>query len=139
MKADGFSFGQVTQTSSGSNSANQVGANEFKNVTAASEPVTVNQFFQAIRESLPEPVAQQIASEVVAPIEQLATSPPIEPGTLEEQHGRATLMERLKPYGPRIVKAVAIFGEGALNALASSNPIIAGVLALCRASASQSI
>lgn len=44
----------------------------------------------------------------------------------------AALYAKLGPVLPAVARGLATFGDAALTAVASSNPIVAGVLALCR-------
>jgi hypothetical protein len=85
--------------------------------------------------ALPEDVAEDLQEAVIQPLVALASLPVAEQTTPDVAERADALLLRLSPWLPNISKAVAVFGEAALTALASSNPIIAGLVALCKTNA----
>ncbi len=68
---------------------------------------------------------------MLRPLQTLAELPEVEmkkPDTMERAQ---SLLNRLVPYAPQIGKGLAVFGSAALSSLASRNPIISGILAVC--------
>lgn len=102
---------------------------------------TVPQVFGEIRKSLSDiSVSESVVDQeqaddfeldVMRPLQTLAELPEPElqkPDTIEQAQ---SLINRLIPFAPQIGKGLAVFGSAALSALASRNPIISGVLAVC--------
>ncbi len=123
----------------------------------SSEPVTVKEIVKVINESpdMPEEVTKDImpvidglsqlpAEEQEAIVQCSAEIPPV---IQVAGHGGkdaakklhinkhfkkwSDLIMKLKPHAGLIWKNVATFGEASLKALASTNPIVSGVLAVC--------
>lgn len=118
----------------------QVGNNNSQAITqniGATEP-SVPTVFKAIEESLPDDVAEDVAESVLRPLQTMAELPAEEQKTPDIQERAQSLISRLVPYAPQIGKSLAVFGEAALTAIASSNPIIAGMLAICKATSKTS-
>jgi hypothetical protein len=128
-----FTFGNIQQTASGQGAVNQIG-NNTATVTNHSGDVlpTPEKVFEAIEEAIPETEAPAIQEEVVEPLRAMACMPAVEQEKPENKSRALELCNRLIPYAPQIGKSLAVFGEAALSALASSNPVIAGVLAICK-------
>lgn len=81
--------------------------------------ITFEQFIQAIKEQLPVEQLEQVQSEVLDPLCDIAAEP--EP---DSEQDRVTLkarimaiVEKLEPYTPYIRKTIAAFAEGALLAV----------------------
>jgi hypothetical protein len=81
--------------------------------------VDVSAFFDKLREALPE----NVSSELITPLASEAIRVPLHDA--ERSNG---LLAKITPYGPAIQKALLAFGSGALESLASSNPIVRGTL-----------
>lgn len=115
----------------------QVGNNNNQTITqtiGGAEP-SVPAVFEAIEKSLPDDVAEDVAESVLRPLQTMAELPAAEQKTPDIQERAQSLISRLVPYAPQIAKSVSIFGSAALTAFASSNPIVAGLLAICKATA----
>lgn len=115
------------------NQGKQVSATQ---TNSSAEKVTANRVFDAVAESLaelPEAGREEFEAQVIEPLRLMANLPIAqqqEPSTLEKAQA---LFERLSPFAPTINKAVLAFGEASLTALASSNPIVSGLLATVKA------
>lgn len=112
----------------------QVGNNNTQTITQniGDQTPTVEQVFKTIAESLPEEVAEEMQSAVIKPLEELAKLPAEEQASEEVKERAEPLYQRLVPYAPQIGNGLLAFGEAALSAFASSNPIVAGLLAVCK-------
>lgn len=105
----------------------QVGDNNTQTITQTlGDEITLEQVFDAVAKDLPE----EVVEDTIDPLENLAKMPADEQEATKPKW--SNLVERLTPYAPAIIKNVSVFGEAALAAIASSNPVIAGVLALCK-------
>lgn len=93
---------------------------------------SVDQVFDAVAESLPEEVADEMKAGVIEPLQKLAALAPEEQKSEDVKEQAEPLYQRLVPYAPQITKGLLTFGEAALTSLASSNPIVAGLLAVCK-------
>ena len=123
----------------------QIGDNNRQDITQnnGSQVPTVPEVFQAIGKSLADiPIEAAADADVSSEIqEQVATLQtmaelPAEQQELPEQKATwSNLIQRLVPYAPQIGKGLAVFGQAALESLALRNPVVAGVLAVCRANA----
>lgn len=91
---------------------------------------TVPQVFEAMAKELPA----EVVEDTVEPIRNLAALPIADQEASKPKW--TNLVERLIPYAPQIAKGIAVFGEAALGALASRNPVVAGVLAICKLNSS---
>jgi hypothetical protein len=126
----------------------QIGDNNHQKITQTNgdQVPTVPQVFGEIRKSLGTTLAEavdqsQVTTEeqaddfeeqVVMPLQTLAELPEAEqkkPDTMEQA---TSLLNRLVPYAPGLGKGLAVFGSAALASLAGSNPIISGILAVCK-------
>lgn len=112
----------------------QVGDNNTQTITQniGDQLPTVEQVFKTIGDSLPEEVSEEIQESVLSPLQTLAAMPPEEQASEEVKERAAPLYQRLVPYAPQIGSGLLAFGEAALSALATSNPIVAGLLAVCK-------
>ena len=86
----------------------------------------------AVFDEIAKVVPPEVVEDTVEPLRALACMPLSEQQTEPIKAKAANLLERLLPYAPAIGKGLAVFGEAALTAFASSNPVIAGVVALCK-------
>ena len=149
-----FNFGGVQQTASGDGAVNQVGNNiATTTVNKGDSLPTVPQVFGEIRKALnpqltndpaqDESPAEQPAVEaneqaddvdeqILRPLQTMAELPEAELKKAETIEQAQSLLNRLAPFAPQIAKGLAVFGQAALTALASSNPIISGILAVCK-------
>lgn len=103
------------------------------------EQVTVPQVFDAVKSSLPQldaaaddATAGEIEEAVIRPLQTMAELPQEEIKKPETMERAQSLINQLVPFAPQIAKGLAVFGSAALSALASRNPIIAGILAVCK-------
>ncbi len=113
----------------------QVGDNNTQNITQhVADELRPEAVFEAVAEQLPP----EVVEDTVEPLKAMACMPldQIEQPAIKAK--AANLVERLMPYAPQIAKGVVAFTEAALTALASRNPIVAGVLAVCRSAKSES-
>ena len=92
----------------------------------------------AVFEAVAAEVPPEVAEDTVAPLQAMACMSVLEMETPENKSKAANLLERLVPFAPQIAKGLMTFGEAALSSLATRNPIIAGVVAVCRSSKEQS-
>jgi hypothetical protein len=132
----------------------QIGDNNQQTITQTNgnQVPTIPQVFGEIRKSLTttmsdavnqsqvttEEQADDFEEQVVMPLQTLAELPEAEqkkPSTMEQA---ASLLNRLVPYAPAIGKGLAVFGSAALASLAGSNPIISGILAVCKLASAES-
>jgi len=130
-----FNFGEIKQEASGAGSVNQVG-NNTATTSVGNLPVpTIPQVFDAMESALSEIKSdegnEEINQSVLMPLQSLAELPTSQhtPDVMEQAQ---SLINRLVPYAPSIGKGLAVFGQAALSSLASSNPIMAGILAVCK-------
>lgn len=120
-----------------------VGGQTFGGIEAPTVPQVFGELRKAIQlpDSLadsqsPDAVASSeqaddLEEQVVMPLQTLAELPEEElkkPSTIEQAQ---LLLNQLVPFAPKIGKGLAVFGSAALSALASRNPIISGILAVC--------
>lgn len=135
-----FNFGNIQQTASGDGSVNQIGNNTATTTVNKGDGVpTVPEVFGAIEKALPaieatadDDSAEEIQEAVLRPLQTFAELPAEEQKEPEKWEQAQSLISRLVPYAPAIGKGLAVFGEAALSALASRNPIVAGILAVCK-------
>lgn len=85
--------------------------------------------FEAVAKELPP----EVVEDTVEPLQAMACMPIADLEQPEAKEKASNLLERLTPYSSQISKGLLAFGEASLTALASSNPIIAGLIALCKA------
>jgi len=76
--------------------------------------------------------AEDVDQQILRPLQTLAELPPEEQKQPDRMEQAASLINRLVPYAPQIGKGLAVFGTAALASLAGSNPIISGILAVCK-------
>lgn len=133
----------------------QIGDNNQQTITQTNgdQVPTIPQVFDAIRKALPEvnhvstdsegmqasdDSAEEVTEQILRPLQTLAELPEAEqkkPDTIEQA---TALLNRLVPYAPAIGKGLAVFGGAALASLAGSNPIISGILAVCKMASDES-
>jgi hypothetical protein len=94
--------------------------------------LTAMKFFEAIEtetRKLPE-----VQSQAIEPLKELATAGQSTESVTTSVQGSTfqKYLDRLRPHAALITKCIAAFGEASLTALASSNPIVAGVLAVAK-------
>lgn len=90
-------------------------------------------FFTVLTDCVPP----EVAKDVLEPLQTLAALPPEELATPAVMSRASVLCERLTPYAKAIAKGLGVFGAAALSSWASSNPVIAGVTALCKVASDQ--
>ena len=78
------------------------------------------------------PMPADLIPGVMEPLQDLAALPPDQQATTENKAKAESLWARLKPYAPKIAKAMLAFGSASLTALASTHPAMAGLLAVCK-------
>ena len=106
----------------------QVGDNNTQHVVqhnGQSSP-TVEQVVEKINEAIPESEPEDLKQK----IQHFASL------SLEEQKADSSqlqsIISRIEPYAPHIGKSLAVFGEAALTTLGATNPLLAGIIAVCR-------
>lgn len=116
---------------------NQVQTNNFGH-----QLPTVERVLQAVAESLPEEVRQELVAEVIEPLQAeanlLSAMPPE-----EAEEKKPTVVERvmalcgkLAPYAPMVQKSLVAFGEASLSAIAPpAGWIVGAILAAVKAAA----
>lgn len=95
--------------------------------------LTAEKFFAAVKEELsqlPEADRQVVHQEAVEPLERLAVCDSPDLHKSVEQSTFQKYLDFLRPHAALIVRCTAAFGEAALTALVSKNPIVAGVVAI---------
>lgn len=133
MSGSTFNFGSIQQTASGAGSVNQIGENTATTHNGNSVQVpTLAELFSAIAKAIPGDEGCDVNESIITPIQKLAELPPIEQVAVDTQEQAQSFYSRLKPYAPALFKGVAVFSEAALTSLASSNPIVAGLLAVIK-------
>ncbi len=80
-------------------------------------------------EELPEPERVEIKAELQA----LAAMPIVQQNEPTNLERIAAICDKLSPWGPKIRKGLLAFGEASLKALASTNPVVSGLVAMCQA------
>ena len=95
---------------------------------AADESVSLDRFVQTVAE-------KEVAPELAAPLQQFAALPVAEQEKAIAAKSPAWLAiaDAAVKNRDKILKSLAIFGSAALKSLAGTNPIVAGVLAVCEA------
>lgn len=111
----------------------QIGDGNTQHVTQHNEEaVTIPQVFAAIANAIDADDRDEFVESVVDPLRVMAEMPEEQvekdPSIMEQA---TSLISRLSPFAPAIGNALAAFGRGALSAIASSNPIVAGILEVC--------
>lgn len=154
-----FNFGGVQQTASGDGAVNQVGNNTATTTVNKGDSLpTVPQVFGEIRKAInpqlsSDPAqdespadlsaveaneqADDVDEQILRPLQTMAELPEAELKKPETMEQAQSLLNRLVPYAPQVGKGLAVFGQAALTALASSNPIISGILAVCKMGAAE--
>jgi hypothetical protein len=111
--------------------------NQGQNVSAVQNgrgtdmPPAVMDVFEAVKQAIPEESREEIVESVIEPLREMANSEDVnDEGVLE----RATsLASRLAPFSEHIGRALLGFGEGAIQALTTTNPILRGILSAIQA------
>lgn len=88
--------------------------------------------FDAIEKSLPAADVDNLIEEVIDPLEAKANLP-VKEQTEAVKAEAQTLIDRLMPYAPTITETLVTLGEAGLSALATTNPIVAMLVASLRA------
>lgn len=120
--------GQIGQQNIG-----QSGGEATANVEIGGAAVTPREVFRALEDAIPEAEREAMVDEVIEPLRTMAELPPEEQEKPEQKEKAAGFIARLMPYAPAAQAAVLAFGEGALSALVSSNPVVRGVLEAIKA------
>lgn len=110
----------------------EIAGDQVQNNNYGAMVPTVDEVFSAIEKDLPEEEAGELKAAVLQPLMTLAQLSPKEQASEDVKEQAEPLYARLVPYVPQIAKGLATFGEAALTAVASSNPIVAGLLAVCK-------
>jgi hypothetical protein len=132
MSDSGFTFNNNV-TGNGANIAQGQTVSQTVTQNFGREVPEPKEVFEAIAAELPPDVAE----DTVEPLQTFATMPIVQMEAPEAKSKWSNLLERLVPFAPAIGKGLATFGAAALESLASRNPIVAGVLALCKANSPQ--
>lgn len=113
---DSMSF-SATTNSGQINQGKDFTANQ--NSTTTTGPIDLSDFFDRLREVLPE----NVSSELITPLASEAVRVP-----MHDSERADSLLTKILPYAPALKTALLAFGSGALEALASTNPIVRGTL-----------
>lgn len=128
----GNSFSFNTTVNGGNpqiNMGQTVNATQTNNYGKA-EP-TVEAVLTEVEKALPEETAGEVMPEL-----RTFASLPVEEVEKEEPKTRMeAILNTITEWTPAIRKNLMLFGAGALEALASTNPIINGILKVCQANA----
>lgn len=126
--SNGPVFNVNNQGQIGQQNIGQSGGEAKADIHFGASQVTLDEFFGAIGESVPA----EYATDVVEPLKALAAMPAEEQEKPEAKSKATQLMAKLTPYAPAFGKAVLAFGEASLTALATSNPVVSGILAVVK-------
>lgn len=124
----------------------QIGDNNRQDISQnnGGQVPTIPEVFGAVSKSLADipieaaadsDIASEIQEQVVRPLQTMAEMPADQQEQPEHKATWSNLLQRLVPYAPQIGKGLAVFGAAALESLANRNPVVAGVVAVCRANA----
>lgn len=129
-----ISIGSVT---GGQNNIGKTDIAGDQNQTNYSSPVpTVSAVFAAVKESLkelPEADRDVFEEQVIQPLQAMANLPIAQQQEPTAMETAEALLARVKPFAGVIGKGLLAFGEASLTALASGNPIVAGLIATTKA------
>lgn len=111
--------------------------NQGQNVTASQnnssdKPPTVVEVIEKVAEVLPTELATDWKSQV----QTLAAMPIAQQQEPEQQSAILAICDQIKPHAGEVWKNLAIFGATALETLATRNPVIAGIVEVCKANSS---
>lgn len=107
---------------------NEIHGDQVQNV-GGQEPLTIDRFADAIASTTGMP--ETLAEDTAAAIQSFAKLPKEEQVAALDTEKWKDLAIKIQPYAKSIWKSVAVFGAAALKALASRNPVVAGVMAVC--------
>lgn len=130
MSEGGFVFNN-TVTGNGTNIAQGQTVSQEIRQTFAGESVESEAIFEEVAKAVPP----EVVEDTVEPLQTFAAMPIAQLEAPETKAKWTNLIERLAPYGPQIGKGLATFGAAALEALALRNPVVAGVMAVCKLNA----
>jgi hypothetical protein len=107
----------------------QVGDNNTQSVVQNNGPelITVEQVIDKIAESIPDELTK---SELMPQIRAFIGKPAEE--QKKDEPMMQSLLAKVTPYAPQIATSLAVFGDAALTALGATNPLIAGLIAICK-------
>jgi hypothetical protein len=133
-----FNFGGVQQTASGQGSVNQVGNNTATINNSGSNVPSVEQVYEAVLQSVPEEVREEIETEVIQPIKMELQSLSANPIALTEEKKQSVVewmtekCRKLLPYAQAIHPRLIAFGKVALTAVPPpANLFCSALLAAC--------
>jgi hypothetical protein len=106
---------------------NVTGYNQASGISEATPERIVEEVTEAIPLDVPEPERIEIQQELQA----LAAMPIVDQSEPATTTRIQSLISKVTPYAPRIGAGLLAFGEASLKALASSNPLVAGLVAMC--------
>lgn len=115
------------------------GQNNIGKTEIARDQTQTNNFGESLPEieSVVERIAESIPEEkakfVIPEIQSLAAMPIAEQELPANFERIKAVCDSLKPYVSVVAKNLAIFGATALETLAARNPVIAGVVQVCKA------
>ncbi len=112
----------------------QIGDGNSQSITQnfGDREATVPAVFAAVKESLkelPETHREEFEEQVIQPLQALANLPIAQQQEPTAMETAEALLARIKPFAGVIGKGLMAFGEASLTALASGNPIVAGLIA----------
>lgn len=110
----------------------QVGDNNTQSVVQnnGQPSITVEQVVEKIAESIPDEATK---SDLVPQIRAFISKPAEE--QKKEEPAMQSLLAKVTPYAPQIATSLAVFGDAALTALGATNPLVAGLIAICKRAA----
>lgn len=131
---DSFTFNATASGQAQVNQGQTVNATQVNNVGGE---LTAAMFFESIEaetKKLPEVERSVVHDGAVEPLKQIATAGQQTESVTASVQGSTfqKYLDILRPHASLIVKCVAAFSEASLTALASSNPVVAGVLAVAK-------
>lgn len=131
------------QQNTGNNNQNNQGVNieagdvrnEAPDGDGKPEP-TVENFLKVLE--APKALPDEVIEDVVPQLNRFAMLPEAEQRGVMHTDQWKTILEKIQPHAGTIGKSMAVFGAAALKSFASTNPICAGVLAVCETFQSES-
>ena len=146
-----FSFGSVSQSSTGSNSINQVGDNQAS-INVGSQPAIESKELQSILNMLETTVLRRLdehknddgelmglggclALEQEAAVNGLRTLSALPNEQLETPEAKSLIKkfcETLADLSPVIINTTTDFSLEVLRSLTQTNPIVSGLIAICK-------
>lgn len=124
---------QFNNTVNGGNAQINQGQTVTGTQNNSSVPVelTTERIVEEVTQALPAEVPEPERIDIQQELQQLAAMSIVQQQEPATESRIQTLIERVSPWAPKIREGLWAFGEASLKSLASSNPVIAGLLAMC--------